>query len=215
MVLATGEQGGHKKLPLRFRQCIQRGSGHRVRGDRSRPSQRRKNRLDVVREREQRRADENGAKITADGDRVLRLRCSRVASANAMADRRAGCKIPADARHFPRARKRQHRARRSREKHKQHADGHREHERRVKPGRLPRAHSDPVLDDNLEETRGRLQQLLDVGNERHEIRRERGCEPGENYTIAARRRRPSFTNEQRRRKEPPKTVGRQFDVQQK
>ena len=99
-----------------------------------------------------------------------------------MADRRAGREIPADARHLPRARKRQHRARRPREKHKQHADGHREHERRVKPGRLPRDHSGPVLDDNLEETRGRLQQLLDAGNEGHEIRRERRCEPGSKAT---------------------------------
>ena len=74
-----------------------------------------------------------------------------------MADRRPGCKIPADARHFPRARKRQHRARRSRVKHKQHADGHREHERRIELGNLPRDHSDPVFDDNFEETCGRLQ----------------------------------------------------------
>ena len=205
MVLAARKQAKYQKLPLRFRQRIQRGSGDRVRGDRSRPSPKCRNRLDVVREREQRRPDENGAKIAADGDRVLRLLCSRVASADEMADRRPGREIPADARHLPRARERQHRARRPREKHKQHADGHPEHERRIELGRLPRDHSDSVFGDNLEETCGRLQQLLDAGNERHEIRRERRREPGKNYT----RRRPCSTDEH------PKTVGRRFNAQRK
>ena len=195
MVLAAKKQAKYQKLPLRKGQCIQRGSGNRVRGNRSRPPQRRRNRLDVVRKRKQRRTDENGAKVTADGYRVLRLLCSRVASADEMADRRPGCEIPADARYFPRARERQHRARRPREKYKQHADGHREHERRTKLGHLPRDHSDSVFDDNFEETCGRLQQLLDAGNERHEIRRERRREPRCRFTrtddnnIAAKRRR--------------------------
>ena len=207
MAFAAGKQGEHKKLPLRFRWCIQRGSGHRVRGSRSRPPPKCRNRLDVVRQRKQRRTHENRAEVIADGDRVLRLRCSRVASADEMAGRRAGREVPADARHLPRARERQHRARRSREKHKQHAGGRREHERRVKPGHLPRDHSGSGLDDNSEETRGRLQQLLDAGNERHEIRRERRREQGENYT----RRRPCFTNEKRRGGQfahPSKIAGR-------
>ena len=202
VVFATREQGEHKKLPLRFRQCIQRGSGNRVRGDRSRSSPKCRNRLDVVREREQRRTDENGAKITANGYRVLRLLCSRVASANEMADCRTGCEIPADARHLPRARKRQHRARRSREKYKQHADGHREHERRIELGHLPRDHSDSVFDDNLEETCGRLQQLLDAGNERHEIRRERKREP-----VVVSQRETRVPVSQTNTENPPKPLG--------
>ena len=76
-------------------------------------------------------------------------------------------------------------------KYKQHADGHREHERRIKPGHLPRDHFDSVFDNNFEETCGRLQQLLDAGNERHEIRRERRREQGKNYT----RRRKSCSTE--------------------
>ena len=121
-----------------------------------------------------------------------------------MADRRAGGKIPADAGHLPRARERQHRAGRPREKHKQHADGHREHQRRAKPGHLPRDPPGPVFDDNLKGTRGGLQQLPDAGHERHEVRRERGREQGSGST--AKRRSP--TNRQRR--DPPGSQREQY-----
>ena len=117
VVLAARKQGEHQKLPVRLRQRIQRGYRHRVRGSRSRALEQRGNRLDVVRQRKQRRTHENRAKVTADGHRVLRLRCSRVASADEMAGRRTGREVPADARHLPRARERQHRAGRSREKY--------------------------------------------------------------------------------------------------